>query len=133
MRLWLLILAAALATSGATAKATKRHAKPAETAESAAPAEPNGAWSVDATTTVGDCPSLIPSRLQIAEGKIASVEGAAVQSWGYVDEGGNLVARFTGAGEHVVRFHGALKGSRGAGAWSSSTDMCGGTWRAARN
>jgi hypothetical protein len=124
---------AALAASGATAKAKKRHAKPTETAEIASPADPNGAWRIDATTTVGDCPSLIPTRLQIAEGKIASAEGAAVQSWGYVDDGGNIVARFTGVGEHVARFHGALKGSRGSGAWSSSTDMCGGTWRAARD
>jgi hypothetical protein len=132
MRLWLLVLAAALATSGATAKA-KKHARPAEAAESAAPADPDGAWRIDATTTVGDCPSLIPTRVQIAESKIASAEGAAVRSWGYVDAGGNIVARFTGAGERIARFHGALKGSRGSGAWSSSTDMCGGTWRAARD
>ncbi|QGM96469.1 hypothetical protein [Methylocystis parvus] len=137
MRLWAIAIAASLATSGALAKGGhKHHAKPAETPQSAAPAstasEPNGSWSIEATTSVGTCPSLIPTKLQIAEGKIASAEGAAVESWGYVDEEGNIVARFTGSGDHIARFHGTLKGGKGSGAWSSSTDMCGGTWKAAQ-
>jgi hypothetical protein len=55
-----------------------------------------------------------------------------VTSWGYVDDAGQIVARFTGSGDRVARFHGQLRGSQGSGAWSSSTDMCGGTWRATR-
>lgn len=137
MRFWAVAVIASLAASGAIAKGGHRrhHAKPKAEAESAAPVQgsgPDGSWSVDATTSVGACPSLIPSKLQIADGKIASAEGAQVDSWGYVDESGNIVARFTGAGEHVARFHGVLKSGKGSGAWSSSTDMCGGTWRAAQ-
>jgi hypothetical protein len=137
MRFWAVAMIASLAASGALAKGGHKHhhAKPKAEAESAAPAHasgPDGSWSVEATTSVGTCPALIPSKLDISDGKIASVEGAQVESWGYVDESGNIVARFTGAGEHVARFHGVLKGGKGSGAWSSSTDMCGGTWKAAQ-
>ncbi|WP_457795581.1 hypothetical protein [Methylocystis sp. S23] len=133
MRLWAIAILASFAASGALAKVGHaRQAQPKE-AESAAPArDPNGAWAVEATTSVGNCPSLIPTTLQIADNKISSAEGASVESWGYVDDGGNIVARFTGAGEHIARFHGTLKGGKGSGAWSSSTDMCGGTWKAAQ-
>jgi hypothetical protein len=132
MRIWVIVAAAALAASGAEAKAHKR-AKAAQPEPAAsAPRDPNGAWSIEATTTVGNCPALIPTELTIADNKIENASGASVSSWGYVDESGNIVARFTGAGEHVVRFHGALKGGKGSGAWSSSTDMCGGTWKAAQ-
>ncbi|WP_442754860.1 hypothetical protein ACNHKD_18005 [Methylocystis sp. JAN1] len=137
MRSWAIAVAVSLAASGALAKGGYKHhrTEPNEVVESAAPAhvsDPDGSWSVEATTSVGACPSLIPSKLDVAGGKIASAEGAPVTSWGYVDETGNIVARFTGEGEHVARFHGVLKGGKGAGAWSSSTDMCGGTWKAAR-
>jgi hypothetical protein len=136
MRIWAIVLTATLAAGGAAlAKGQKHYARAKEAPESAAPShasDPNGSWSVEATTSVGNCASLIPSRLQIADNKIASAEGAPVASWGYVDEGGNIVARFTGEGEHVARFHGTLKGGKGSGAWSSSTDMCGGTWRGAQ-
>ncbi len=135
MRFWVIVVAASLAASGALAKGHKQHAKPKEAVASTAPvhsADPNGAWSVEATTSVGACPSLIPNRLQIADKKVTSAEGAPVDTWGYVDDDGNIVARFTGAGEHVARFHGVLKGGKGTGAWSSSTDMCGGTWKAAQ-
>lgn len=135
MKLWVIALAASLAASGALAKGQKHGARPREAAETAAPARssgPNGSWSVDAVTSVGNCPSLIPNKLEIADRKISSAEGAPVETWGYVDDEGNIVARFTGAGEHVARFHGTLKGGKGSGAWSSSTDMCGGTWKAAQ-
>ena len=51
--------------------------------------------------------------------------------WGYVDTDGTIMTRFTAQG-HVARAHGQLRGNSGQGAWSSSTDMCGGTWRAQR-
>jgi len=134
MKLWVTAFAALMAASGAEAKQQKHHTVHKESAEPAAPAratDPNGAWSVEAKTSVGECPSLIPNSLKIAENKIESATGANVATWGYVDEEGNIVARFTDGGR-VARFHGTLKGGRGSGAWSSSTDMCGGTWKAAQ-
>jgi hypothetical protein len=136
MRVWLIAIMTALTASGSVAKPHKAHkaaaTKPA--AQAPAPRDVDGSWSIDWATSVGNCPTLIPSGLTIAEKKIASVSGADVASWGYVDEEGNIVARFTtkGDGEHVARFHGSLKAGKGSGAWSSSTDMCGGTWRAAQ-
>jgi hypothetical protein len=136
MRLGVIAIMASLAASGAIAKPHKRAkavaAKPA--AEKAAPRDANGSWAIESATTVGSCPQFIPSTLTIADNKIAGASGAEVAPWGYVDEDGNIVGRFTakGEGEHVARFHGALKGGKGSGAWSSSTDMCGGTWRAAQ-
>ncbi len=133
MRLWALTLAMTLAASGVMAKQkhSAHHKQTTVVAQSASPQDPNGVWTVEAATTVGACPSLIPSTLTLAENKIASAEGVPVQAWGYVEDG-SIVARFTGEGQHVARFHGTLKGGRGTGAWSSSTDMCGGTWRAAQ-
>lgn len=136
MRVWLIAVLASLAASGAVAKPHKGRkaaaTKPA--AEAAAPRNVDGAWVIDWATTVGNCPTLVPSGLTIADKKITSVSGADVAPWGYVDEEGNIVARFTAKGgdEHVARFHGSLKAGKGSGAWSSSTDMCGGTWRAAQ-
>jgi hypothetical protein len=135
MRFWALTLAATVAASGALGKNSHgKHVKQAAQApQAAAYRDPNGTWTVEASTTVGSCPSLIPSSLTLADNKIASGGGANVQVWGYLDEEGNIVARFTGEGEHVARFHGTLKGGKGSGAWSSSTDMCGGNWRAAQD
>ena len=128
-------LAATVAASGALGKHSHgKHVKQAAQApQAAAYRDPNGTWTVEASTTVGSCPSLIPSSFTLVDNKIASGGGANVQVWGYVDEEGNIVARFTGEGEHVVRFHGTLKGGKGSGAWSSSTDICGGNWRAAQD
>jgi hypothetical protein len=92
----------------------------------------NGVWSVQAITSVGACSNLIPDSLVIVDNKITETTGANVSVWGYVDETGAITARFTSSDEHVARFHGRFKGSNGAGAWSSSTDLCGGSWRAVR-
>jgi hypothetical protein len=134
MRLGVIAIMASLAASGAIAKPHKRHVAAKPAAAAAAPRDVNGSWTIESATTVGNCPQFIPSALTIADNKIASASGADVAPWGYVDEEGNIVGRFTakGEGEHVARFHGALKGGKGSGAWSSSTDMCGGTWRAAQ-
>ncbi len=135
MRLWALALAVILSASGVLAKprhgAHRKQAAAVEAHQTIVPRDPNGVWTVEASTTVGACPSLIPSTLTLEQNKIASAEGVPVQAWGYVEEG-SIVARCTGEGQHVARFHGTLKGGRGTGAWSSSTDMCGGTWRAAQ-
>jgi hypothetical protein len=135
MKFWVIAVAASLAASGALAKSHKRHAH--ERKSAAAPVEsttrnPNGSWTIDVATSVGNCPALVPTGLTIADNKITSVSGAGVAPWGYVDEDGNIVARFTDEGGRVARFHGTVKGGRGSGAWSSSTDMCGGTWRGAQ-
>ncbi len=92
----------------------------------------NGVWSVQATTTVGACSNLIPDRLVIVDNKITETTGANVSVWGFIDETGAITARFTSSDEHVTRFHGRFRGANGAGAWSSSTDLCGGSWRAVR-
>jgi hypothetical protein len=92
----------------------------------------DGSWTFDVTTTVGSCPTLISNIVSIKESRIASIDDAAVSPWGYVDANGTLVARLTKHSGQVARVHGQLRGSAGSGAWSSSTDMCGGTWRAHR-
>jgi hypothetical protein len=133
MKVLTLAVAASLLTGGvAAAKAHKRRQPADAPVQAALPGNPNGAWIIEAVATVGDCALLIPTALTVADNKIADATGGRVSSWGYVDENGNIVARFTGDGGRVARFHGALKGSRGSGAWSSSTDMCGGVWRAER-
>ncbi len=133
MKFWAVALAASLAAGGALAKPHKpgkARISPAAAAER--PADLNGSWLVEATTTVGDCPTLIPGNVTIADNRVADVAGAKLAAWGYVDETGTIVARFTAEGQRVARLHGTLKGSQGAGAWSSSTDLCGGAWRASR-
>lgn len=135
MRIFLSALAICLAASGAFAKPPHKPQKPKQATEQAAPApvgDPNGSWSIEAATTVGECPMLIPDAVQIADNKIVPAPSGGVSSWGYVDEEGTIVARFTGEGERVARFHGTLRSGKGTGAWSSSTDMCGGIWRAWR-
>lgn len=134
MKKILLALAICVPAGGAYAKQNYK-AKPkagAEQTATAAVSDPNGSWTVEATTTVGECPTLIPSSLEIADNRIAPTQGAQLSSWGYVDQEGSIVARFTGAGERVVRLHGTMRGGQASGAWSSSTDMCGGVWRASR-
>lgn len=132
MKFWLLTLAASLAAGGGALAKPRKAENDARPAAAASVGGPNGVWTIEATTSVGNCPGLIPASLQIAENKISAATGANVSVWGYVDGEGNLVARFTGDGGRVVRFSGQLRGGRGSGAWSSSTDMCGGAWRASR-
>lgn len=96
----------------------------------------DGAWTVQVTTTVGSCPALVPGAIDIREDRVAetpimTASNARTHPWGYVESDGTIVARFTTQG-HVARAHGQLRGNAGSGAWSSSTDMCGGTWKARR-
>jgi hypothetical protein len=93
----------------------------------------DGSWTFEVTTTVGSCPQTVSSIVGIRENRIAAVDENGVAPWGYVDSDGTLVARFTRKDGGVARVHGLLHGSAGSGAWSSSTDMCGGTWRASRS
>lgn len=134
MRILALALAVCVAAQGASAKQPRgQKARPDnERALTGPVGDPNGRWIIEATTTVGECSTLIPPSVQIIDGKIVASPGPALSSWGYVDDEGTIVARFTGQGERVARFHGTLRGGRGSGAWSSSTDLCGGTWRASR-
>lgn len=129
-------LAICLAAGGALAKPHKarRHADEAATAPRGDPVGAiDGSWTIETTTSVGSCPALIPDALQISGNNIAAAPGAAVATWGYVEANGAIVARFTTEGGRVTRFHGQLRGAGGSGAWSSSTDLCGGTWRATRS
>lgn len=135
MRFFILLLAVSLVASGAQAKQRNKPAKAksdAETSANAAVGDSNGEWTIESSTTVGQCSGLVPSTMRVADNKIAAASDASIASWGYVDDAGTLVARFTSSGERVARFHGTLRGGKGSGAWSSSTDMCGGTWRATR-
>lgn len=132
MRILALALTACVAAGGAYAK-QPRAQKPKPESEqtlSGPVGDTSGRWSVEAATTVGECQLLIPPSFDVVDGKIAAAPGPAGSAWGYVDEEGTIVARFTGEGERVVRFHGTLRNGKGSGAWSSSTDLCGGTWRA---
>lgn len=125
-----------IAASGALAKTRHIHSEMSEAVRNGsrgvAVGDVNGGWSVDAATTVGQCAGLIPSGLEIVDGRVTGASGLAGESWGYVDGDGQIVARFTTSGGHVARFHGNLRSGHGSGAWSSSTDYCGGTWRATR-
>ncbi len=109
----------------------------------AAPAEPpgfDGRWTIEQTTTVGNCPQLIPGAVVIQGDQIVEATGGAaaanisVAPWGYVESDGTIVARFTLPDGRVVRAHGQLRAGAGAGsgAWSSNSDYCGGSWRAQR-
>jgi len=133
MKPMFLALAICVAAGGADAKPNYK-AKPKVGAEQAtiAVGDPNGSWTVEATTTVGECATLIPTSLEIADNRLTAAAGAQASAWGYVDQDGSIVARFTGAGERVARLHGTMRGGKASGAWSSSTDMCGGVWRAWR-
>ena len=125
------VLLMVLAATDASAKSGKR-SKAAASAPAGTIQNADGAWRIESTTTVGTCGGLIPGVLTIVDRKIAGATGTSATSWGYVDEAGQIVARFTGSDGRVVRLHGRLSGEAGSGAWSSSTDMCGGVWRAAR-
>lgn len=133
-RLGVSIAFAALLTDPALAKANR----PARIEREPAPVERSGAfdggWKLSVSTSVGDCPALLPSEISIKGDQIVEAAGIAASAWGYVESDGALVTRFTdGAQAHISRFYGQLRGASGSGAWSSNTDFCGGTWRAMRS
>jgi hypothetical protein len=92
----------------------------------------DGVWLFESTTTAGDCPSLALRGVTIENGRVVAVNGGAASPWGYVESDGTFVARFADPNGHVARAVGSLHGESGKGAWSSSTDLCGGAWRASR-
>jgi hypothetical protein len=136
---FLIVVAAALAAGGtlageALAKSSKTRTE--RTPSATTPIQGfDGAWTFEATTTVGACPALVPSAVIIRDNRIAGAAGAAGSDahWGYVEGDGTFVARFTDQGGHMARANGQLRDGAGSGAWSSSTDLCGGAWRAVRS
>jgi hypothetical protein len=113
------------------AQAERRHTRVERAPSSAAaPSGYDGNWTIEATTTVGACAPILPSAVTIQGNRIVQASGGA--PWGYIEGDGVIVARFSDGGR-LARAHGSLRGGSGAGAWSSSTDYCGGTWRAARS
>ncbi|PWB84306.1 MAG: hypothetical protein C3F11_02085 [Methylocystaceae bacterium] len=122
---------------GSTLCASGALAAPREIASAAPEAGRfDGAWTIEVATTVGSCPALMPDSIDIegdrvAETPIVIASNARTLPWGYVESDGTFVARFTTQGR-IARAHGQLRGNAGSGAWSSSTDMCGGTWKARR-
>jgi len=91
----------------------------------------DGGWTFEATTTVGNCPAMVPNSVTIRDHRVAGAGGSSAP-WGYAESDGTIVARFTDQSGRVARANGRLRTADGSGAWSSSTDMCGGTWRAYR-
>jgi len=99
----------------------------------------DGSWIFEARTTVGSCPGLLPDQIEIhgdllvgTQAGAATLAAGRMAHWGYVESDGAIMTRFTTQGGHVARAHGNLRGNAGQGAWSSSTDKCGGAWRAHR-
>ena len=134
MRYRFAIAAAAMtiAAAGAADAAPKNSAKAEKAPHAAAGGGgTDGSWLFEVTTTSGSCPGLIPTSLTFKEGRLVDAAGARAAVWGYVDDDGTIVTRFT-QDVHVARAYGQLRGGSGSGAWSSNTDYCGGTWRATR-
>lgn len=92
----------------------------------------DGGWTIETATTVGNCAPLIPSAIAIQDRKVVEAAGGGTAAWGYVENDGVIVARFTGQDGRTARANGQLRGDAGSGAWSSNTDLCGGAWRAYR-
>ncbi|BBU63643.1 hypothetical protein MSC49_35780 [Methylosinus sp. C49] len=132
---WLgtLVLASVMAIGAA-------QAAPRESASAAPEAgRYDGGWVFEARTTVGSCPGLLPDSIEIrgdllvgTQAGAAALAAGRMAHWGYVESDGAIMTRFTTQGGRVARAHGHLRGNAGQGAWSSSTDKCGGTWRAHR-
>lgn len=137
MKAKLLLLAA-----GLTAAASATHAQTGKTLAPTAMAADNnspalgggydGSWTFEATTTSGNCPTVTPISVVVQAGHVVSANNGASTPWGYVEPDGTFVARFTDVNGHVARASGRLNAASGTGAWSSSTDFCGGAWRARR-
>ena len=125
-------LAIFLTTTGAVAGSGRHVGDAGKPTVTRSVQNPDGEWRVESSTTVGSCDAPIPGAFTIADHRISGASGARATSWGYVDETGQLIARFTGTGGRVVRLSGQLVGATGSGAWSSPTDLCGGIWRATR-
>jgi hypothetical protein len=97
----------------------------------ALPASFDGEWSVDARTSVGDCQPEVAGTVTIQGGHVVAASGASIAAWGYIEDNGDISARFT-QGQAMLRAQGKLKGKAGSGAWSSNTNYCGGKWTAHR-
>lgn len=129
-RIVLSIALSALAVAAAEAKPRVTRTERTQSAEQTVSGH-DGAWVIEAATTVGSCDGLVPQAITIRDSKVAEA-GGGVSPWGYVEGDGTFVARFTNQSGQLARAQGKLSGHGGSGAWSSSTAMCGGTWRAAR-
>ncbi|MDE2362307.1 MAG: hypothetical protein KGM42_06475 [Hyphomicrobiales bacterium] len=91
----------------------------------------DGVWTVDVRTTVGDCQPEIEGAVTIEGGRVVASSGADIAVWGYVEDSGDVSARFT-QGQAVLRASGKARAAAAGGAWSSNTNYCGGVWSARR-
>ncbi|ATQ69465.1 MULTISPECIES: hypothetical protein [Methylosinus] len=128
-----------LSVLGSVMLASSVQAAPRESAGTPEAGRYDGAWVFEARVTVGSCPGLLPGSIEIRGDLLVGTQAAAaafaagrMAHWGYVESDGAIMTRFTSQDGHVARAHGQLRGNSGSGAWSSSTDKCGGTWRAQR-
>lgn len=120
-----------MAANAALAGPNKTRVERSPSARAEAPGF-DGSWTIEQTTTVGNCPQLIPGAVVIQGDQIVEAAGGAASLWGYVESDGTIVARFTLPDGRVVRANGQLRAGAGSGAWSSNSDYCGGSWRARR-
>jgi len=92
----------------------------------------DGRWTIEATAG-GACPVARQSMIaELRGGRLIQLTGLSASSSGHVSSDGAFVAKFSTLG-HAARAHGTLQATSGSGAWSSSSEICGGTWRAHRS
>ena len=94
----------------------------------------DGRWTIVATAG-GDCPVVRQNMIAVIRGgRLIQMQmtGLSASSSGHVTSDGAFVAQFSTLG-HAAQAHGTLQATSGSGAWSSSSEICGGTWRAHRS
>lgn len=90
-----------------------------------------GRWRITLQTEIGSCPKRIETTAFVRKGDIEPDAGGALKASGAFDTGEAMWARLT-RGKELYRLQGRIGRGRGKGAWSSNTQMCGGTWMAVR-
>jgi hypothetical protein len=91
----------------------------------------DGRWTIEATAS-GMCPVSRQSMIAVIRGgRLIQLSGLSASSSGHVTSDGTFFAKFSTLG-HAAQALGKLRETSGSGAWSSSSEACGGTWRAYR-
>ncbi len=91
----------------------------------------DGSWRVTASTTQGNCESVVHYRIVIIDGRVMSGDITGVS--GQVGASGNVSVRVTRK-EGTALGSGRLAGNSGSGSWTvrSPSRQCAGTWTADR-
>lgn len=109
-------------------------AEPARAAVAAVagPAQFDGVWTIDASTTSFFCPLKRKQLFALVrDGALQQFTGLpGVRAAGHVDHAGAVTMNVFVLG-HVAQIQGRLTGRAGEGAWSSNSSICAqGNWRA---